>query len=168
MSFSKQGTGNGRKADYEVGYGRPPVATRFKPGNNCNPRGRPKQKKTVSQLIDEAMNTKVRITVDGKARIMTKQQVVIHNLVNAAARGDRKAIHTLFSASARYQNSTETIVNPSDLDANDREIIEQFLTGASQNGATLNSSPPDDQPHATEDEASRDTAAPETEGGNEA
>lgn len=166
MSSSKKGTGAGQNGDYEVGYGRPPTATQFKPGNNCNPRGRPKPKKTVGQLIDEAMNTRVRITVDAKTRIMTKQQVIVHNLINAAARGDRKAIHTLFGLSARYQNSMETTLNPSDLDANDRKIIEQFLTSGSQNGAASNSSPSDNPPRATEDETIN-SPAPEIEGGNE-
>ena len=27
--------------EYEVGYGRPPVATRFAPGQSGNPKGRP-------------------------------------------------------------------------------------------------------------------------------
>jgi len=113
----------GRRQDYEVGYGRPPVATRFQRGNRCNPRGRPRQMKTASQLIDEAMNSKIRIVVEGKTKTMTKQQVIIHNLVNAAARGDNKAIHTLFA------------LNPSDLDASDRKIIEEFIAGASTDGS---------------------------------
>jgi Family of unknown function (DUF5681) len=112
-----------RRQDYEVGYGRPPVATRFQRDNCCNPRGRPKQKKTVGQLIDEAMNSKVRIAVEGKTRTMTKQQVIIHNLINAAARGDSKAIHTLFGLKARYQDSSETTINPSDLDASEIELF---------------------------------------------
>ena len=90
-----------RMGNYEVGYGRPPVATRFQPGNRCNPKGRPKPKKTVGELLEEAMRAKVKIVVDGKPTTMTKQQVIIHNLVNAAARVDHKAINTLFSLKAR-------------------------------------------------------------------
>jgi len=32
----------GKHLDYEVGYGKPPVASRFEPGHSGNPRGRPK------------------------------------------------------------------------------------------------------------------------------
>jgi hypothetical protein len=51
MSRSRppKGLGRGRQQggrDYEVGYGRPPVATRFRPGGVGNPKGRPKKKKT--------------------------------------------------------------------------------------------------------------------------
>jgi len=81
------------------------------------------------------MNSKIRIVVEGKTKTMTKQQVIIHNLVNAAARGDNKAIHTLFALKTRYQDSSETAINPSDLDASDRKIIEEFIAGASTDGS---------------------------------
>jgi hypothetical protein len=92
------------------------------------------EKKTAGQLIDEAMNSKVRIVVEGKTKTMTKQQVIIHNLVNAAARGDNKAIHTLFALKTRYQDSPETTINPSDLDVSDRKIIEEYLAKTSTDG----------------------------------
>jgi hypothetical protein len=156
--------GAGRRQNYEVGHGRPPVATRFQQGNCCNPRGRPRPKKTAGQLIDEAMNSKVSIVVEGKTKTMTKQQVIIHNLVNAAARGDSKAIHTLFALKTRHQGSSETAINPSDLDASDRRIIEAFLANASENGAVPESLPADDQRPAMRDETNND-AASNTEGG---
>jgi hypothetical protein len=37
------------KNDYEVGYKRPPVATRFKKGQSGNPSGKPKK---ISQELD--------------------------------------------------------------------------------------------------------------------
>jgi hypothetical protein len=41
-------------AKYDVGYGKPPVATRFKPGKSGNPEGRPKgSKNTVPSLSEE-------------------------------------------------------------------------------------------------------------------
>jgi hypothetical protein len=131
MSSTDQPQGPGRRADYEIGYGRPPISSQFKFGNRCNPRGRPKHKKTVGELIEEAMNEKVRIVVDGKPKTMTKQQVIIHRLVNTAARGDSKAIHTLFSLKARFQDSAATTINPADLDAADRSIIEDYFAKAS-------------------------------------
>ena len=152
MSTPKKRNRPGKIGDYEVGYGRTPVATRFKPGNNCNPRGRPKKRKTVGQLIDEALNTKVRITVDGKSKIMTKLDIVIHNLVNAASRSDSKAIYTLLNLRAHYQDSTETTVNPSELSASDRKIIEQFLANASLDDNAPDQPPLHDQQNPADDE----------------
>lgn len=123
--------------DYEVGYGRPPVATRFRPGGVGNPKGRPKRAKTVGQIIQEAMMTPVRIEVNGKPKTMTAQEVIIRNLVHSAARGDTKAIHALFGLKARYQDSAETTLMPSDLEATDRKIIEEYLGKVSGNSAVV-------------------------------
>jgi Family of unknown function (DUF5681) len=155
--------GAGGRKDYEVGFGRPPVATRFQAGNRCNPRGRPRQMKTAGQLIDEAMNSKIKIVAEGKTKIMTKQQVIIHNLVNAAARGDGKAIHTLFALKTRYQDSSETAINPSDLDASDRKIIEEYLAKASTDGTALEPPLADGQRDAVGD-VSQDRGASDADG----
>ena len=40
-----------RPDSYEVGYAKPPAATRFKPGQSGNPRGRPKGAKNKPQHI---------------------------------------------------------------------------------------------------------------------
>ncbi len=133
------------KRDFKIGYGQPPVATRFKPGGIGNPKGRPKRAKTVGQIIHDAMMTSVKIEVNGKPKTMTAQEVIIRNLVHSAARGDTRAIHALFALKARYQDSADTTLVPSDLDAGDRKIIEEFLAKV---GASGISDPP--QPLSSE------------------
>lgn len=47
-------------SDYEVGYGKPPQQTRFKPGQSGNPRGRPKgakAKPALPALHDERLKS---------------------------------------------------------------------------------------------------------------
>ena len=119
--------GKGGGKDYEVGYGRPPIATRFRPGGNGNPNGRPKKKKTVGQRIEEALMTRVTIEENGRSKSMTAEDVIIRNLVHAAARRDLRAIHTLFALRDRYQDSAATTVHPADLATEDRQIIEEYL-----------------------------------------
>lgn len=85
---------------YEVGYARPPVATRFKPGQSGNPGGRPKGAKNrlpafheerMKQIIlDEAYRT---ITVrDGDRNVSVPMaQAIIRSLAVNAAKGQHRA-----------------------------------------------------------------------------
>jgi hypothetical protein len=47
--------------DYEVGYGKPPKHTRFKPGQSGNPKGRPKASKDFRSLLHRALFKKRRL-----------------------------------------------------------------------------------------------------------
>ena len=138
------GPGKGAGKDYEVGYGRPPVATRFRPGGIGNPKGRPKKRKTVGQRIQEALMTRVPIEENGRSKSMTAEDVIIRNLVNAAARRDMRAIHALFALRDRYQDSAETTLDPADLAAEDRKIIEEYLTRLPASGIEPDSQAPED------------------------
>jgi hypothetical protein len=54
----------GTKGNYEMGYGKPPVHSRFKKGPSGNPRGpRPK---SLPALLVGALNEKVVATIDGQ------------------------------------------------------------------------------------------------------
>jgi Family of unknown function (DUF5681) len=44
---------------YKVGKGRPPSATRWKPGQSGNPKGRPRDSKNLEALLTEALSEKV-------------------------------------------------------------------------------------------------------------
>lgn len=81
--------------DYEVGYGKPPVATRFKPGQSGNPNGRKKKPKVDNSLkpvLREALSQL--ITVGDKK--LTPQQILVMTLLNQAMKGDLRAIKTVF------------------------------------------------------------------------
>ena len=60
---------------------------RVLPGGVGNPKGRPKSNKSVGQMIEDALMTKVKVEENGKSRIMTAQEFIFRNLVRAAARG---------------------------------------------------------------------------------
>jgi len=110
-----------------VGYGRPPIGGRFKPGQSGNPKGRRKGSKTVAQSIDETLMRKVTIEEDGRRVILTLQELILRNLGYAAARRDMTAIKILFALKDRYQDSSETKLDPTELDPNDRAIIEGYI-----------------------------------------
>ena len=74
-----------------VGYGRPPLATRFRPGQSGNPRGRPKGARNLSTIVASALSERVAITENGCRRRITKLDAAIKQLVNRAAAGEARA-----------------------------------------------------------------------------
>lgn len=139
--------------DYDVGYGRPPVATRFRLGGIGNPKGRPKKKKTVEQDLEEALMIRVRIEENGRSKTMTAQQVILRNLVRAAARGDTPAIRLVFALTERYQDSPETTLNPTDLEGEDRKILEEYLKMLPTNGTDVAAKSSTDKTNQNNDES---------------
>jgi Family of unknown function (DUF5681) len=126
--------------DYKVGFKRPPVATRFKPGHIGKSKGRPKKKQTVGQIIEGALMTKVTVVENGRSKTMTAQEVIIRKLALDAASGDKRAIQTLFSLRDRYQDSNETTLDSTDLESDDRKILDDYFATLQQNGAGEGSS----------------------------
>ncbi|THD43467.1 MAG: hypothetical protein E7774_12820 [Bradyrhizobium sp.] len=78
-----------------VGYGRPPIATRFRPGKSGNPRGRPKGARNLASVVAAAIGERVAITENGQRRRITKLDAAIKQLVNRAASGEVKATQLL-------------------------------------------------------------------------
>ena len=87
-------------ASYEVGYGKPPTTTRFKPGTSGNPRGRPKgTKNRLPKLNEERLKGIILqeayrdITVQDGARNVTipMAQAVMRSLSVNAAKGQHRA-----------------------------------------------------------------------------
>ena len=85
---------------YEVGYGKPPVATRFKPGRSGNPRGRPigarnklpalNEERLKAIIVEEAYRT-VKVS-EGKRRItIPMAKAVVRALAVNAARGQLRS-----------------------------------------------------------------------------
>lgn len=86
--------------DHEIGYAKPPAATRFKPGQSGNPRGRPKgSKNKLPYLNEERLKTIVQMEAyrdikinDGKRQVtIPMAQAVIRSLAVGAAKGQQRS-----------------------------------------------------------------------------
>jgi len=84
-----------KKNDYEVGYQKPPKATRFAKGQSGNPSGRPKGKKNWATALHEALEEKVTIVENGQKRQVTKLDAAMKQLINSAATGDKPSMRLL-------------------------------------------------------------------------
>ena len=81
-----------RKGNYEVGYGKPPLHTRFQPGTSGNPNGRRRPTRTPEEILADALNRRVPVRENGRTRKITKHELIAAQLVNKAAAGDLKAV----------------------------------------------------------------------------
>lgn len=79
----------------KVGPGKPPRPTRFKPGQSGNPNGRPKGSKNFATILQQQLRKMVTITVDGKPKRLTVQEVIARRITNDSMKGTTKAIELL-------------------------------------------------------------------------
>jgi hypothetical protein len=96
---------NENQNEYEVGYKKPPVATRFKKGGSGNPSGKRKEVAEdldpgkVLQTID---NEEVIVTIDGKRKRMRKGEIHFRQLFTKAIKGDLTAARLIAKHAAKY------------------------------------------------------------------
>lgn len=81
--------------DYDVGYGKPPIATRFKKGNRANPRGRPRGSTSIAAILQRALDAPA-VAADGKRGRLTKRELMVLSLVERSAGADLAATKLLF------------------------------------------------------------------------
>jgi hypothetical protein len=125
--------------DYEIGFRRPPLHRRFKLGQSGNPKGRPKRRRNVRTVVEEALNQRISIREGDRTRSLPKLDGVVLTMVNKALQGDAKAQTALIQL-IRSVGMTEEMPEPTSTEpvtAHDGEIIADFLRrhGASMNNA---------------------------------
>jgi len=79
-----------------IGYKRPPVHSRFKPGQSGNPSGRQKGSKNLTTLFTQILNEKVSVREGAEVRKVTKAEAILRGLVVGALKGDARNLVTLF------------------------------------------------------------------------
>jgi hypothetical protein len=81
----------------EIGYSRPPLATRFRAGQSGNPRGRPKTASRLRALVAKELGEEIEATENGQPVRITKLDATVKQFVNRAAEGDHRAAQLVFS-----------------------------------------------------------------------
>ena len=80
------------RPEYDVGYGKPPEATRFKKGQSGNPRGRPKTSRNVGKMLEGIFYRKITITENGVRREVTMLEAIFRQVANGAAKGELRHV----------------------------------------------------------------------------
>jgi hypothetical protein len=123
--------GSARATDqgYRVGYARPPLQRRFKPGTSGNKKGRPKGSRNAKSIVEEVINSPVTIRENGKARKTTKLRAVIEATTLNAMKGDIRAVNALVALLIRtgQLDQPEQEQSMTSLPDEDQSIINDYL-----------------------------------------
>jgi hypothetical protein len=143
----------GSDGETGVGYASPPRETRFQPGRSGNPKGRPKKKRTIDAMLQDALSRPVYLQEGGKKRKLTAQEAIILRLVSDATR-DPRALKILLPMIERYGGTSATSIDMKELVREDQELLEAYLKKQQRNGAFL-SEGPSEQTEPTDPSATR-------------
>jgi Family of unknown function (DUF5681) len=118
-----------RGADYPVGYGRPPLASRFKPGASGNAKGRPRGSKNLKTLIRDAMTAKISIQDGTKTKPVSRLEGVVMRQLHKALMGSDPAAMAVVKMALALGFFEESEVNHAEerLGAEDQRVLDQLL-----------------------------------------
>lgn len=112
--------------NYDVGYKKPPAATRFKPGRSGNPKGRPNGTKNFATDLTEELQERITVRDGGKEKKISKQRALIKATVAKALRGETRAAQVLILWLAKTAG-IEAPRLPDVLSPDDDAILSAFL-----------------------------------------
>jgi hypothetical protein len=141
-------TNNDDSSDDGGGYGKPPKAYRFKPGQSGNPKGRPKGARSFKTVLDAELNARVEIVEGGRRKKITKREAIAKQFVNRALSGDPKAIPLVISQARTIEDTqaAEVTVLAQPADARTMENIVARLRGTLSPDPLLADSAPAESP----------------------
>jgi hypothetical protein len=129
MSSEHEGEGPIPRAEsrtYEVGYGRPPRAHQFKPGESGNARGRPKGAKSEATILQALLNRKIEIREGGRVRKITVHEAILLRCVDDALKGNVKTTSFLLNRYAAMQAGETQEID--EMSKDEREVLESFVS----------------------------------------
>lgn len=92
---------------YSVGRGKPPIKSRFKPGQSGNPRGRPARKSDLTTRIGKKLALKRSVVISGIRVELSIEDILLERLIERAAKGDVKVLFFLLDEARRYRDGQE-------------------------------------------------------------
>jgi Family of unknown function (DUF5681) len=122
----------GRKptGDYPVGNCRPPVGSRFKPGQSGNPKGKKKGVTSLRADINEVLREKVAATMNGVTHFMTGQKAMVRAFRAMAIKGNFKAAEFLFSHGLIDQDAAVTLADMAAVVGDEEAMLAAYLRDA--------------------------------------
>jgi hypothetical protein len=114
-------------SDYVVGYGKPPLHSRFHAGQSGNPAGRRKGVRSLMTDVKRALSTPIKVKEGGRTRKKSTQEGALMVLREKALRGDARALDRLLELALRFNNDATEIGSTQALGADDQAILAAYL-----------------------------------------
>lgn len=125
--------GDDDDSGYRVGYGRPPVHTRFRPGRSGNAKGRPKKSRNFKTELEEELCERVLVKEGGLAKKVSKQRAMLKAISAKAMSGNVSAFLSVVNLIYRYLHIDETQeADLAELSASDQAILDAFRSRAAE------------------------------------
>jgi hypothetical protein len=96
--------------EYEVGYRRPPLHSRFQPGQSGNPSGRPKGAQNFRSLFQKIMKEQISLREGDTTKKISKAEAILRGLAISAMKGDARSLMALFKLAehtGEYEDATD-------------------------------------------------------------
>ena len=129
-------TGDGKKG-YEVGYGKPPRDSQYRPGQSGYPAGRRKGVRNLKTDVKRTLKMPVKVKVGGRTRTRSTQEAALMVLREKALNGNTRALERLLELAFRFNNDEAGLAQQ--LPADDQAILAAYvarLPGAAMTAAT--------------------------------
>jgi hypothetical protein len=116
-----------REQDYAIGYGKPPIRSRFRKGRSGNPGGRPRGKR-LATLLREALSETAMIEINGRPRRVSRGQATVALLIDRAAEADPRWMKLLLDLVQKLDIGGDARDDDEEVDAEEaREFLIQEL-----------------------------------------
>lgn len=116
------------KGDYEVGFGKPPKHSQFKPGESGNPKGRDKGSRGLRKILDQETRAPQTIRIDGNEVTAPRLVQIIRTSAIRAANGDLKAQQFLLPLVIQCFGLDDRDAGPARLSPHDQAILDALLS----------------------------------------
>jgi Family of unknown function (DUF5681) len=119
---------SGQRRDYAisgpVGYGKPPRAHRFMPGQSGNPKGRPKCSKNESTLLRDLLHRKIEVREGSRIRKVSVLEAIHLKIAEDSLKGNTKSAAFLLN---RYGALVSGETPQSAMTEDDEQILQEFI-----------------------------------------
>ena len=110
--------------DNDVGYGKPPRANQFNPGESGNPKGRPKGAKSEATILQDLLQHKISLNDRGRTRRITVLEGILRRIADDCLKGNIKSATFLLN---RLQAISSGETDESGLSEDEQTVLETYL-----------------------------------------